>query len=400
MSENHSEECDFTCHQWPDGTIKVVCDVKTEDGDIVFKEGNFEVDYPQQLSGITESGKSIVVKPTTPEDPLLFGLVPDSRSFNARSCEVKGLGGEYRLIGSIKYTLVNLLLPGREIEFDLSGEQVILKKDMGYKKKKSLLKEWKDPQVTTKATINYPGAENKANKIINKLCRLFTLGGNSKVNWIYYENCDVNGNLLKRFHGDRVTKGYTPLYLVPKLHLKEFIENSYSNYDYVQSVLKVYQTINAYNDAKMEDDYLELRGLKLINVIEYVRRSFLEDTDSKHNWRKDNQGKLNRVDFAEAIEKLVSDLGLSNEITQIERMKDNRNNLVHEMNFYEKEDSSWRAYTFLLNFVGKILLGLFGYQGEYLDWEYKYSNEGTDYPADITKTLCIDTRNRDWPFSI
>jgi len=199
---------------------------------------------------------------------------------------------------------------------------------------------------------------------------------------------------------------------------KIFLERAYSAYVSRRDSLRLNRgTIDAYLDAKAENDYLETRGVKLAVALEMLKAVFLELPDSsakefvldqedfkKHvqpiseaiekileqegvekNDRKAicSQKRiegLNRRAFRYFIGKLCKQIGLKVEEKEIRLFVECRDKLVHKGRFYcedatneEREKcpplpSETDEYFFLVNFLDRIFLKLLGYSGTYIDW--------------------------------
>ena len=282
LNSNIIGDCTFNIYQWADGTIRTFYRLK--DYKSLNSNSSSLRRRSQSLTGSLNGEMSIKVEPDEKIDPLSFLAAENERqSFSARKCVIEKFMSEYRNIERSKFFLTNLEPAQDHWEIHLQTEKfdtsVVIEKAKNYDQKIERLKEWREPQKTSKAVLFSPPLDSGSRLLMKRLNHLFTLGGKSKVSWIYYENYDINGNLLKRFYKSSVVKQYTPIKIIPENNFSSFLENSFAHYDEVQSVLNVHQAVNAFNDAKIENDYLELRGLKLINVIEYIRRAFLEDTD-------------------------------------------------------------------------------------------------------------------------
>lgn len=226
-----------------------------------------------------------------------------------------------------------------------------------------------------------------------------------------------------RIHSSRVTKPYCPLAVIDprcdgRYETKVFLEQAYSAYVSKRDSHRLNRgTIDAYLDAKAENDYLETRGVKLAVALEMLKAVFLELPDSsakefvldqedfkKHvhpiskaierileqeGVEKDDRKAicsekkiegLNRRAFRYFIDKLCKQVGLKVEVKEIELFVECRDKLVHKGRFYceaasreEREKcpplpSKTDEYFFLVNFLDRIFLKLLGYSGTYIDW--------------------------------
>jgi len=187
--------------------------------------------------------------------------------------------------------------------------------------------------------------------------------------------------------------------------LKNYVESTYANYINKLNDWKFDIIIEEFIDAVKKGDYLELRGLKLAATMEFILGKYKslnncefyiskdefdeKKIDSKikkalecelsgtltikqiSSLSKGTKG-LNRLTFKESLYKLYDDLKFTLSKEEKEKIKsfiELRNNLVHRSDFQPfKKTNSWDNYRFMLAFVSKIILGLLGYVGNYLDW--------------------------------
>lgn len=172
--------------------------------------------------------------------------------------------------------------------------------------------------------------------------------------------------------------------------------------------------IDAYLDAKAENDFMQLRGVKLTIAMEMLKTIFTQlpnvnmrqyiiikdtfeklitplqnkiktvlqdrvDKDSRAAIYK-NINALNSTSFADLLLKLCDNVNLKTTKEDVKLFVECRNKLIHEGQFYclsatpeeikkcKPLPTSANEYFFLLNFVDKIFLKLFGYSGSYIDW--------------------------------
>src|SRR5947209_17557637 len=111
---------------------------------------------------------------------------------------------------------------------------------------------------------------------------------------------------LVKIHSSIVLKVYSPLSIINHdREVKTFLEKTYS--DYVANCER-YQldlgTIDAYLDAKAENDYLQLRGIKLVVAMEALKDVFLRIPQSPVQEYVPTSGSL-RKKLTPEIEKSV-----------------------------------------------------------------------------------------------
>src|SRR6266568_3433347 len=140
-------------------------------------------------------------------------------------------------------------------------------------------------EVTCEVVGNVPleGNAEFLEKAVENLCYLLSVAQGTKIQWIYCDQYNEEGILLSRRHGTRVTKVYCPLNILDQNNNREtkaFIEGTYSTYVVNRNRYEFDGgTIDAYLDAKAENDYLELRGIKLAVAMEALKAVFLKQPD-------------------------------------------------------------------------------------------------------------------------
>lgn len=105
-------------------------------------------------------------------------------------------------------------------------------------------------------------------KIVNNLCYLLSIARGTKIHWIYCYQFNAADECISRRHVSKEPKPYCPLYTIsPKASItetKDFLEKSYQNFIKRLDPYKLNRgTIDAYLDAKAENDYISIRGVKL-----------------------------------------------------------------------------------------------------------------------------------------
>jgi len=257
---------------------------------------------------------------------------------------------------------------------------------------------------------------------MDNLCYLLSVARGTKIQWVYCDQYDESGELVMRTHSSSVTKPYCPLAVIDPRddgghETKTFLEQAYTAYDSKRDTYRLnLGTIDAYLDAKAENDYLETRGAKLAVALEMLKAVFLELPDSpvkeyvlteKHfkklvsaiskaidealkqegvkegNSRKAicDQKKiqgLNRRSFRSLINKLCKQIGLKVKRDEIALFVECRDKLVHMGRFYcttatDEERQMCRPlpsekdeYYFMVNLLDRIFLKLLGYSGAYI----------------------------------
>jgi len=314
----------------------------------------------------------------------------------------------FKFIGNQPYK-VNETSTQAELKISINGIDIIIRPVSSYNKIIKDIEYTHNVAVTADLLIE-GNIENKDNtiQIVDNICSLLSLAKGTKINWISYTIENNNGEVLKKYYSNRVTKSYSTLRLISYENpndLKKYLESTYINYIDKINDWKFNIIIEEFIDAVKEGDYLELRGLKLAATMEFILGKYKSLNDCEFYIPKDeyNEKKidskikkalkcklsdiltnkqigslskgtkgLNRLIFKDSLIKLYESLKftLSKEETEkIESFKKLRNNLVHRSDFQPfEEKNSCNNFRFMLAFVSKIILGLLGYVGNYLDW--------------------------------
>jgi hypothetical protein len=228
---------------------------------------------------------------------------------------------------------------------------------------------------------------------------------------------DKNGVCLSATHSAKSTKIYCPLSLIDnEQETKVFLEQTWSTYVANRECYELDRgTIDAYLGAKAENDYLELRAVKLAVAMEAVKavmlkagntfvgeyilaqddfkhlrlalEKFLRDELKARNVDSADRNavyrklpELNRRAFKELLTDLLAHIQLAVAKQELDLFVKCRDSLVHQVRFYcqtaTPEDRQHipplptpaDEYFFLVNFLDKVMLKLLGYSGTYNDW--------------------------------
>lgn len=314
----------------------------------------------------------------------------------------------FKFIGNQPYK-VNETSQRTELQISINGIDINIRPISGYKK---IIKDIEyTHNVAVSADLLIEGSmENKDNilQIVDNICSLLSLAKGTKINWISYTIENNNGDVLEKYYSNRVTKSYSTLRLISYENpndLKNYLESTYANYINKLNNWKFNAIIEEFIDAAKEDDCLEFRGLKLAVTMEFILGKYKSLNNCEYYIPEDDfeknkidlkikkalkyelsgvltieqidslsqgTGGLNRRIFKESLFKLYKYLKFTlseEEKVKIENFKVLRNNLVHRCDFQPFiEANSSDNYLFMLTFVSKIILGLLGYVGDYIDW--------------------------------
>jgi len=242
-------------------------------------------------------------------------------------------------------------------------------------------------------------------ELASDLCLLLTLAMGCRVEWLCYDVIDSGGDTAKSYHRNAITKRWGPLPLIPELppqDLKYFLERTYARLHEVEKDWGFRDAVSAYTDGKQEGDFIEFRALKLAVTMEYLVGRFLAKTGGAQILAsEDFEAKLGTViqetqqilaatfpdatadqvemmanhvrgfnwyTFRRALSDICNHLCLKINSKERGRFKAIRDELVHRASFDSEYGTHPEQYLFMMTFIGKILLGILGYDGYYYDW--------------------------------
>jgi hypothetical protein len=311
------------------------------------------------------------------------------------------------------------------LQNDSQVTKVLIKPLELYEKIMDRVQTLKNIEVTCEAIVDIipDGDIAQVTEVVNDLCYIVSVARGTKVQWVYCDQYNLEGKIIKRTHSSRITKPYCPLKIIHPLagggkETKAFIEQTYPAYVNKRKRYNLDKgTIDAYLDAKAEADYLEMRGIKLAVAMEILKSVFIElldvpmkgtileeekfkelspglckemdeflqaekiDRDSRKAMCNNKKVlELNRRSFAHFLKKLCRHIDLRIGEDDIKLFVQCRNKLVHDGRFYcaiatpdEQNEckplpSKSHEYRFLVNFLDRVFLKLLGYNGPYIDW--------------------------------
>lgn len=264
-------------------------------------------------------------------------------------------------------------------------------------------------------------ASSDLENAISDLCVTLSVLRGTRVQWIYRERW-VQNTLVDVLHRSRLTRAYAPLSPVGSAYehrdnTARFIATAMDRLPGLRSRYISRGVVDAYLDAKAERDFLQTRGAKIAVAIEKLKDAFLATPDAtvsefivaREKWaevvpsihaattriledagvarsdmdlvasRAKIEG-LNRASFRRTLKGLCQSIGLKPPRNEIELFIASRDQLVHTGQFYceaatseERERLAPLAdvtaeFFFLVSFLDRIFLKLFGYSGPFTDW--------------------------------
>lgn len=316
----------------------------------------------------------------------------------------------------------NRVLP-IEVEYGGLRTQVTISPVDDYLQKIRRLQMLRDVDVTCEVIVELDGSVDSSTvkDIVDALCYVLSVARGVKIQWIYCNYCDRNGTLMSRTHYSRVTKRYAQLEAIDPLShggedTRRFVESALPIFQCKRDIYKLSRgTIDWYLEAKAETDYIEMRGAKLAVAMEALKEVIGQEPDGVYQdfiinpdtykdlfpklkeavkhvlcshdippaCRQDvykNLGALNRKPFSDLLCGLCRSLGLEIAQREMELFVASRNSLVHTGDFYcktatlrdrskcEPLPNAGQEYFFLVDFLDRVFLKLFGYSGQYESW--------------------------------
>jgi hypothetical protein len=419
-----ASDCRFEVVQLADGRLYADCWLSESIQD------PFDTGQELELQGTTDLDQTI----------LLEGLAVFNYSFDMTKGEsgqrIRALGRELAVVndgsldqGSItlKFALTNLEFLGtqffsveqggetkrKQLPLQLNEIGVILRPTPDHLDTLKELSTVRGVDVTAEALVGTSaiGEEAAVTSVIDDLCTLLTLARGCRVEWLYYEVISTEGELLRRQHRNSIAKPFGTLDLLARLppqDLPTFIQEAFPVLQERGQIWQLRKAIDAYTDAKVEGDFLESRGLKMVVVMELLRGRFLSHVRQppelyvlepalfksarrrlvdecrrllERIFPEADSGDLeimachaqafNWYPFRRSMTELCRQLGLGISSGERHKFVEIRNALVHRLEFHQdqaKYGANWEQFTFLMTFVGKVLLAVLRYQGYFYDW--------------------------------
>jgi len=401
---NRELNCNFKVAQLSDARLYASCEILTSDPSIDVGQ------KVESLSGRTDDGTHLDLQ------QLLAVSTRISSSAKGASEEILFLGKELTVSdgafpeGSVtfKFFITNLTIGNldQELSLTLDGFAVTVHRVPSYDQIVGGLKAIQ-VDVTCEALVRADSIEQRDTilQLMMRLCLLLTLARGCRVEWIGYEVMTVAGQVFESFHKNAVTKPYGTLHLIgllPAQDTLDFVSTTYPALTRCEQQWELRKAIDAYTDAKVEVDFLEFRALKMAIVMEHLKGRYLTqqnrvylinptkyqqheesiirfvewvlrtifpkvETEKIELMAKHAQG-FNWYPFSRALAELCKSIRLRINSSERRRFVEIRNELVHRMAFHPSQGTEWEQYAFLMTFVGKTLLAILGYSGNFYDW--------------------------------
>lgn len=406
--------CTFRAFQLRDGQVILVGKV-----DPSVPEAYFGIIRAEAMVGTTTSGQhlsaaGLFATNYLPEASQDQPAIPFAYRAQELSIEIQSDGKTSRS----QFAVVNLILENDEQNIKHPAGGAGLRRVAGYPDVVQRLRTLKGIDVT--AELEVEADEPQSRKLVaDDLCALLSLARGTKVQWISRDDYTASGDLAYRYHFSRVTKAYCPL---PVIDPREIEDTPL----FLAATIPIYiercdrwrlsrGLLDAYLDAKAENDYLQARGIKLVVALEMLKEAFLQASEYRDLLRPkcafhamvsdlkkalkpvmlqhglDNSERaivyrnlqgLNRKPFEEVVSALCTELKMNVSDQDRKVFVRCRNSLVHTGRFYcaraNEDDHATvpphpgprEEYFWLLHFMDRLFLRLVGYQGPYVDWSH------------------------------
>ncbi|MCK4822029.1 hypothetical protein KA005_40070 [bacterium] len=367
-----------------DDEVKSIRGITKENDELII-EGNILITYFNFSDMVVLANSMMTKKNAIGElESVRFGMTNFEFLGNNWKEYSDGSGGRDIL-------LINLL--DRKIEIHVIQD---------YKLIMQSIKAQKGIDVTSEAIINVNSKHdlNSIIRVVDTLCKLLSLARGTKINWIYYDGYDANGDKILSYHKNSVNRQYTSLSVIDPRNPNEtasFIEEVYNNYLNRENLYGLDKAIEAYLDAKIEAVYLESRALKAVVVLEFLKGKYaktnkvemilpgchfkkvirniksllkqqFENMSLSQNRLEEmntRMAELNRKSFGVILDAMFTDLDVKITEDELSRLIKVRNSLIHRASFVTKD--YWQEYTLLISILDRIFLKILDYNGVYLD---------------------------------
>lgn len=234
------------------------------------------------------------------------------------------------------------------------------------KKEKTIL-------ATSEAIIlQCPNSELTLKKdIINKLMELISFASGTYVTWIYEDTVKENKIIATKLLPHKTINYHHRDLGIDTDHLghcdlKNFLEGVYKNYAHLREKLGLFAVIEYYVSSKSINNLLEINYLVAVTALDCLT-SYLSDYFREKNQNEDLSTFKNRL-IAVCKEFNIT---YNEDDFNFIKIQDK---IVHTGKF-PQDKSPLEEYHNVINFVDRIILGILGYTGEYLNIKNHYKKE-------------------------
>jgi len=394
--------CSFELVQFTNGNLFALCQVSKSIG---------LEQTPVELTGKTEDGRNLTfsgkLRITHLEaDKIVvlgqFVTVSDGLSAGAPN--------------RFTFGVTNMFLPARQLSLEVGDHAIVIRRVSKHSEIVRAVKASNGTDVTCEILVQADSTSDREaiKKTIDDLCLLLTLAFGYRVAWLYYHLTTLEEQPIESFHGNAITGRFVCLPLIDVRsppQITRFVEAAYEHLQKAEEYWELRKAVDAYTDAKAEGVFLEARALQLVVVMEHLRSRYLVqeqktfilqppevfdrsiepfrkavlgilayeypdvDQDRLAMMASHVQG-LNWYPFSCALSEICVSVGLSVNSRERRRFVNIRNGLVHQFAFPSDYGTPWDRFSFVMTFIGKVLLAILKYDGVYFDWTKLDQGEG------------------------
>jgi hypothetical protein len=256
--------------------------------------------------------------------------------------------------------------------------------------------------VTAEVIVPRSVAFDAAQDLVGDLCSVLSLAQGTLVNWIFCEQRDAAGQAVFAVHHPAVTRGYSgALPLIDPRSPKEmptFVEAVFGRFRELKTSYQLPVVSRACSDVRTTG-FLETRCLQLLSIMEFVigrnavfgGQEFIMDDrqfqkrlgalkraisellclafpelgKQKANRMTEHLRGLNFTTFRRRLRGAATSFGVHLDNEQVEAIAATRNELVHRAAF--ATDDEMKEFQRVQSVLDRLLLGLLGYRGPYID---------------------------------
>ena len=430
LADNTELKCKFNAGQFINGNIVLICiilpiDIHRIDMQI-WKEGLARADY---LKGQTQDGKTLeatklgyaisravsddqafvcaIFNPSSVIIDMQKDVAPNGIAFGITNFGFKGF--QFNHPQYIEY-----------LELDILEKKLDIWKVRHYDDIINRMRLVREARITSEIWTELSGMEEveKMEKIITDLCYVLSVASGSKVQWIYRDvfSGEERISTLHKLVPNKPYNSWTIMGTeMDPIILAEFIKIAFprflSSLDFfgeVNDVPRIKAAIDALMDARIETDFLQIKGIKLVTTMEIVKemfrvwmpkKKFLTNSELKkfgeeikkalepifagyfpdlpEEERTDAIGELkelNRPSFRYILSNGFEKIEFQAKKRDVDLLLKSRNNLVHQGRFYcetatedqarecEPLKDAEEEYAFISQFLSDVFLSLLGYK--------------------------------------
>jgi hypothetical protein len=410
-------ECDFLASQEDDGGIELTCTTLEPGIPEVWLVAGFgprsKASRPNGFvaaaadgAPVAMSGSLIDVRAhfsTGAPSEITYILTGDSRLQRGSRDDLAERAAEFR------FAATNLLFDPvfigegvGTIPLEIHGAEVSLRQLPDYKDREKALKRSRGVRVTSEIRIAATIGFDAARQVASDLCDLCSLARGTLVNWICCDAVGADGQRAYSYHYPAVSRSYagaSPL-IDPRaaLELKAFLEACFSKYQELRSSRELRTVVHAMCEAR-GDGFLDTRSLVCVSLLEHVlgkdaavhggtsvldeeifeialpsltaevaavvRRVFPDATDDQLTQMTNHVRGFNWSSPRRRLKRTAARLEFQIPKNEVDAVLATRNDLVHRLEFHTEDRLT--EYRRLVWVLDRLVLGLLGYEGVYLD---------------------------------